>query len=145
MSLVTMVRRIFLQAWKQYGKPIMAVVPPIASWSLPAGFSYNRETDQVMNSAGIALFNWGDYYAAEYLYIVPITASADNAMLAAAGVIPSGTSEVYILPDDAATVRVAHSIEMDGDWYDVQEVGRAPIGGNTSAGAWARVTLKRRS
>lgn len=144
MSLVTMVRRIFLQAWKQYGKPIMAVVPPIASWSLPAGFSYDRETDQVMDGAGVALLNWGDYYAAEYLYIVPIAPSADRMTLAAAGVVPAGSTDVFVMKGDADTARAAHSVQVDGEWYNVVEVARAPLGAG-SPGTWARVTLQRRS
>jgi hypothetical protein len=143
-ALSSMVSGIFSLAWRRYGKPLMAVVPPIAQWTLPAGFSYDPETDQVMSAGGVVLDNWGDYYAAEYLYIVPIAPSADRMTLAAAGVVPAGSTDVYVLKADADTARNAHSVQIDGEWYDVVEVARAPLGAG-SPGTWARVTLQRRS
>lgn len=144
MSLSSWIPRIFNHAWKRYGKPKVAAVRPIAQWSLPVGFAYDDDMDVASNAAGAVITNPEDYWAMDYIYIVPVQRSADMQMLIAAGEAPSGTAEFYILEDDAATVRAAFAIEFDGDWYDVQEVAHAPLGLGQS-GRWARVRVSRRS
>lgn len=140
-SLATLARNAFMKAWKRLGRPVAAVVPPVDEWTLPAGFAYDPALDAVRNAFGATLTNWGDYYAAEYLYIVPNVESADMRLLAAAGIVPSGATEIFVLPQDAPLVRRAHALEIDGRWYDVDEVA-GPEGGQ---GTWARVRLRRRS
>lgn len=144
LPLAHMIPKIFRKAWLRYGRPMMWAVRPVADWSLPAGFAYDSETDMIQNGAGLVLTNVEDYWAGGYIYIVPMGRSGDLDVLVAAGIVPEGTVDVYILRDDAPTVKVAHSIEIDGDWYDVLEVAHAPVGIGDSA-LWARVRLRRRS
>jgi hypothetical protein len=141
-SFAALARKAFLAAWRRLGRPRAAVVPPVSAWSLPPGFAYDPTADAVRDASGTVLANWGDYYAAEYLYIVPDVEGADLRLLVAAGVAPSGTTEVFVMPQDAATVRVAHALEIGGRWYDVDEVAE-PEG--AAAAAWTRVRLRRRS
>jgi hypothetical protein len=151
MSLSTRVHRVFTWAWRRYGKPVMYVVRRMAEWTLPAGFSYDDETDSIHDAAGLWLPNPEDYWVGEYIYIVPSvrgwgTASrtADLEVLIAAGIVPAGTIDVFILHDEVDLMREAHAVEVSGDWYDVLEVSRAPIGIGVE-GIWARVRLTRRS
>jgi hypothetical protein len=143
-SLATRIPRIFRQAWLAYGQPQMAAVQPITGWTLPAGFAYDGDLDVIQNAAGAVITNPEDYWAMDYLDIVPTKRTADLQMLIAAGEVPAGSVDVYILSADAPTVRAAHSIEIDGDWYDVYEVAHGPVG-VAPAGNWARVRLTRRS
>lgn len=143
-TLNVMVHRIFRRAWQRYGRPLMYVVHQISEWSLPAGFSYDDETDSIHNAVGTWLPNEGDYWLGDYVYIVPTRRTADLDVLIAAGVVPEGTVDVYILHSDVEDVRHAHACEISGDWYDVVDVGRAPVGFETN-GVWARVRLRRRA
>lgn len=140
-TLGQLVPRIFARAWQRYGRPVMRVVRPIAHWALPAGFAYNPTVDAITDAAGIVLPNPEAYWTTDDVYIVPTGGTADEQVLAAIGVIPAGTIYVFVLPQDAATVRAAHAIEVDGAWYDVVEVSARPVGAN----AWLRVELRRRS
>jgi hypothetical protein len=121
----------------------MAVVPPRDEWSLPAGFAYDPLQDAVVDATGAVLTNYGDYYAAGYLYIVPQKQSADSRLLAIAGLVPSGTMVVAVWGDDLTTVRRAYAVELDGEWYDVVDAGNRPAG--IGGGLWSWVTLRRRA
>lgn len=139
------IQRIFARAWRAYGRPAMAAVRPIAQWSLPAGFSYDTARDAIADSAGTVLLNWEAYWEpVDYIYIVPADTTADLRAMAAAGVVPSGLMDVYILAADAATVEASHAIQIQGDWYDVVEVSHGPAG-TADLGSWAQVRLQRRS
>ncbi len=137
------IKRIFDQAWRRYGRPRMAAVRPPDRWTLPTGYRYEASVDAVIYDAtGDVLPNPEAYWAVDYIYIVPTREAADMRALAAAGVVPEGLTEVLILAEDADTVRAAHAIEIDGQWYDVVGVEHAPPG---TGGAWARVQLRRRA
>jgi len=121
----------------------MAVIRPVDRWSLPPGYGYDESLDAVIyGDTGDVLPNPEDYWASDYIYIVPAREAADMRALSAAGLVPDGITEVLILADDAPTVRDAHAVEIDGQWYDVAGVEHAPPG---TGGAWARVRLRRRS
>ena len=122
----------------------MWAADPVTDWNLPAGFAYDGTLDVVQSAAGVVLTNVMDYMTGAYLDIVPVKRTADLEVLVAAGVVPAGTVDVYILSADSETVKAAHSIEIDGDWYDVKEVAHGPVG-IAPEGNWARVTLERRS
>ncbi|HEY65543.1 MAG TPA: hypothetical protein G4O02_13335 [Caldilineae bacterium] len=142
-TLARRVRRVFLQAWRRYGRPVMAVIRPVNQWGLPPGYAYDESLDAVIyGDTGDVLPNPEDYWASDYIYIVPAREAADMRALVAAGIVPEGITEVFILADDAPTVRAAHAIEIDGQWYDVISVDHAPAG---TGGVWARVQLRRRS
>ncbi|MCD6290045.1 MAG: hypothetical protein J7M34_06025 [Anaerolineae bacterium] len=142
-TLASRVRRIFSQAWKQYGRPVMAAVRPVTQWNLPPGYAYDESVDAVTyGSGGAILPNPEDYWVVDYIYIVPTRESADVRALVAAGVVPEGATEVLILVDDLETARDAHAVEIDGLWYDVISVDPGPPG---TGGVWARVSLRRRS
>ena len=145
-TLAHLIPKIFKHAWRRYGKPVMWVVRPPAAWSLPAGFAYDGGLDAITDTAtgSLTLTNPEDYWAGDMVYIVPVGRTADLGVLVAAGVVPEGTVEVYILPADALTVRRAHAVEIAGDWYDVVEVAQGPAGQATS-GQWCRVRLRRRA
>ena len=137
-----LVPRIFRQAWERYGKPALWAIRPLADWSLPAGFAYDRSVDAITDAAGTVLPNPESYWAGDYVYIVPIGQTADLRAMVAAGVVPSGMVDVKVLSADLATVRAAHAVQINGDWYDVLEVAQAPVG---VAGVWGTVRLRRRS
>lgn len=143
-TLNAMVKAVFKKAHDRYGKPVMWVAAPVTDWSLPAGFTYDSEFDVVQSAAGVVLENVMDYVAGGYINIVPIRRTADLEVLIAAGVVPGGSVDVYILSADTETVKAAHSIEIDGDWYDMREVAHGPVG-IAPEGNWARVRLERRS
>lgn len=146
MTLSTNVRRIFRRAWQAYGKPVMQAVPPVASWSLPAGYTFDSSLEAIRTSGGATLTDLdalAAYYATRPVYIVPTGRTADLDVLIAAGVVPSGAVEVYVLQSDIATVNAAHAVQINSQWYDVIELAIAPVG--HASGIWARVRLKRRS
>jgi len=146
MALASQIKSIFRRAWLAYGKPTMTTVRPIAYWALPAGFAYAAEYDAITNSAGMVLTNHADYWVTDTVYIVPAKHTADLDMLIAAGVVPSGSVDVYIMAADVARVKASHAAQINGDWYDVIDVGQAPVGYPGGATAlWARVRLQRRS
>lgn len=144
-SLAARIRRVFLRAWRAYGRPRMAAVRPISQWRLPEGFAYDAARDAIADSAGAILANWDAYWEpVDYIYIVPADTTADLRAMAAAGVVPSGLMDVYVLAADAPTVEACHAIQIQGDWYDVLEVSHGPAGAS-GQGAWAQVRLQRRS
>lgn len=146
MPLASNVRRIFRQAWKAYGKPMLYAVPPVASWNLPAGYAFDSSLDAIRTADGATLTDLdvlAQYYASEPVYIVPTQRTADLEVLVAAGVVPSGTVEVYVLQPDVATLNAAHAVKLHGQWYDVTEPAQAPVG--HAPGIWAKVRLQRRS
>ena len=146
MSLATNVASIFNRAWKAYGQPILTAVRPYSAWTLPAGFTYDDDYDQITDIAGTVLPNPQSYWVTDTVYIVPVKRTADLDVLIAAGVVPAGTVDVYVLAADVATMQAAHACQINGDWYDVIDVGQAPVGypGGSTA-IWARVRLQRRS
>lgn len=146
MSLSSRVRRIFAQAWRRYGRPTMSTVPPLADWTLPAGYSFDASRDGILTTAGDVFVDLDDlsgYYAGSTVYIVPVALTADLDAMQAAGIAPSGMIEVWILQDDVDTVNEAFAVSIMGQWYNILEVGRGPIG--HGAGIWSKVRLQRRS
>lgn len=146
MTLAARIKRIFHRAWRRYGQPTMAALSQPADW-LPAGFAWEPSWDAPMNSGGIVLTNASDYYAGylDTIYIIPAQQTADVRAMVAAGLIPTGTVDVYILAADLATVETAFAVRLDGDWYDVIDPGHAPAGLSGDAGLWSRVRLRRRA
>ena len=146
MSLATNVTSIFYRAWLAYGKPVLTAVRPRSAWNLPAGFSYDDNYDAITDAAGTVLPNPQDYWATDMVYIVPTKRTADLDVLIATGVVPAGTIDIFVLAADVATMQVAHAGQINTDWYDVMDVGQAPVGYPGGAtGIWARVRLQRRS
>jgi hypothetical protein len=141
LNLGLVVQRMFRQAWERYGRPVMWAVKPIANWTLPQGFAYNPLHDAVQNTSGIVLPNPEDYWAGDYINIVPLGVTADLRALMAGGLVEAGTVEVRVLVADLPVVRSAHAIQIDGEWYDVTEAASRPVG----AGVWGQVFLRRRS
>ncbi len=138
------VRGVFLRAWRAYGRPVLSAVRPRAVWNLPAGWAYYAIHDAVLDTAGNVRRDdeLAAYWVSDVVYIVPQTPSADQRALVAAGVVPNGTAEVFILPADLATVRDAFAIQMGGLWYDVVGLGAEPPG---TTNAWYAMRLQRRS
>ncbi len=145
-TLAQMIPRIFRQAWRRYGQPFMTVVRPFSDWDLPVGFAYNDELDVIQNAAGIVLPNPEDYWVTDMVYIVPARQTGEARALMVAGLVPAGTVDVFVLATDLPAVRAAHAVEIDGDWYDVVNVGMEPVGvGGATTAVWGRVTVQRRS
>lgn len=147
MSLAARVRSIFMRAWRAYGKPTILAVPPLAEWSLPAGYAYSASHDGIQTGGGEVLndldaFMSSGYFASETVYIVPAQEVDDLRAMVAAGIAPDGMMELYVLAADLATVRAAFAVQVNGQWYDVAGIGAAPSG---AADVWARVRLRRRS
>lgn len=146
MSLATQIAAVFQKAWLAYGKPTIAVVPPVADWSLPAGYAYEDSVDAIQTAGGATITDLdalAGYYASDVVYIVPSGRTADLDVLIAAGVVPSGTIEVYVLQADVATIRESFAVQVNGEWYTKSEAGQAPVGHST--GIWAKVRLTRRT
>lgn len=141
LSLAQMIPRIFHQAWLRYGRPQMAVVRPISTWALPAGYAYDPAADVIRDGSGYILEEPEAYWDMTYIPVVPASLAPDTRVLIAAGIIASGTLEMVVLAADVPTVRSAHAVEVDGVWYTVKDVSYATAG---SGGEWARVTLARR-
>lgn len=146
MSLATNVVSIFNRAWLAYGQPVLTAVRPVSAWNLPAGFTYDPTYDALTNGSGTVLPNPQAYWTTDTVYLVPVKRTADLDVLVAAGVVPAGTVDIYVLAADAATMQAAHACQINTQWYDVSDVGQAPVGYPGGAtGIWARVRLQRRS
>jgi hypothetical protein len=145
MSLATSIGSIFQRAWTAYGQPRLTAVRPVSYWGLPAGFAYDPTYDAITDTNHTVLPNPETYWVTDTVYIVPVKRTADLDVLIAAGVVPAGTVDVYILAADMATMGAAHACQINGQWYDVREVALAPVGYPGSQGIWARVRLQRRS
>lgn len=147
MSLKTRVDKIFIRAWERYGRPKMAAVPPVTEWALPVGFAYDDNIDAIADATHNVILNPEDYWGPiDYIYIVPVPPpnTADMDAMLAAGIIPTGLVREYILAIDIPTVRDAHAVELNGEWYTVIEAAMAPSGYDPR-GIWGVVTLQRRS
>lgn len=142
MSVIRQAVAMFRRAWLAYGRPLLRVVRPMSEWTLPSGFAYDPAVDVIRDTTGRVLPNPDAYWVTDTVYIVPARATTDERVLTAAGIIPTGTLYVYVLPQDVATVRNAHAVEAGNVWYDVVEVTAEPIG---TEHAWCRVELRRRS
>jgi hypothetical protein len=143
MTLSARVKAVFKRAWIAYGKPTLMAAPPVADWSLPAGFSYDASLDAIVDASGTVLPNPEDYWGAlNTVYIVPVRSSDDLRSMIAAGIVPDGLLEVFVLAADLATVRTAHAVQVNGQWYDVAGVAAEPSG---TSDVWARLRLTRRS
>lgn len=147
MSLRQQARRIFQRANRRYGQPYLLVVAPLAEWYLPAGFAYDDDVDAIRNGAGVVLPNPESYWVTDTVYIVPTATRKYDVMaevfsMTPGGIVPSGTVDLFIEQADVEKVRVAHALQMDKRWYDVQAVQEAPAGYPGGTGLWARVTLR---
>lgn len=147
MSLPTQVKAIFRRAWLAYGKPSLLAAPPLDEWTLPSGYGYSASYDGIRTGSGETLNDLGaflasGYFAGETVYIVPVQDTDELRSMAAAGVVPDGTLELYVLAADLATVRAAFAVQIGGLWYDVAAVGAEPSG---TTDVWARVRLQRRA
>lgn len=146
MSLKSQVTAMFMKAWRAYGQPVIAVAPPLGAWSLPAGYAFADEVDGIQTTGGATITDMdalAAYFAMDTVYIVPVKETADLHVLIATGIVPSGSTEVYVLQDDVATVRAAHAVQVNGEWYNVADAGKGPVG--HPAGIWAKVRLERRA
>lgn len=146
MSLRTQITAIFLQAWRAYGKPTLAAVPALSSWSLPAGYTFSDQDDGITTTGGDTFTDLdalSAYFSTDTIYIVPVQETAELRTLVAAGLVPGGTTEIFVLQSDVATVRTAFAVELSGEWYNVVDSGQGPAGHPT--GAWAKVRLERRA
>lgn len=144
-SLATAVPRIFRLAWERYGKPTISVVPPLADWTLPAGYAYDASLDGIVTGGGAvltSLYAMSGYFATTEVNIVPTHPSGDTRSLMAAGIIPDGQIEVLVLATDLPTMRAAFAVQVGGLWYNLPKVQPEPIG---TTDVWARVRLERRS
>jgi hypothetical protein len=145
MTLASRVRAVFRRAWQRYGKPTMTIVPPLADWSLPAGYSFDPSRDGIVTGGGATLTDLdalSEYYAAGVVYIVPLQASDDLRAMRSAGIAPDGQIEVYVLAADIPTVQAAFAVQVGGLWFNVVSPAVEPSG---AADIWARVRLERRS
>jgi len=145
MSLTTRVGSIFRRAWRRYGKPTMTTVPPLADWSLPAGYTFDASRDGILTGSGAVLTDLdalSPYFSAGTVYIVPLAASDDLRSMVAAGIAPAGSLELYVLAADVPTVQAAFAIKLGGLWFNVASPAVEPSG---TGDMWARVRLERRS
>ena len=147
MSLPTQVKAIFRRAWLAYGKPTLLAAPPLTEWTLPAGYGYSASYDGIRTGSGevlndLSAFQTSGYFAGETVYIVPLESTDEMRSMAAAGVVPDGTLELYVLAADLATVRAAFAVQVGGLWFDVAAAGVEPSG---ASDVWARVRLTRRA
>jgi hypothetical protein len=146
MNLKAQITAIFLKAWRAYGQPTMDLVPPLASWSLPAGYAFDDQNDGITTTGGDTFTDLDAlsvYFTTDPVYIVPVQETAELRTLIAAGVVPNGTTEVFVLQADVATARAAFAVELSGEWYNVVDSGQGPAGHPT--GTWAKVRLERRA
>lgn len=138
-TLATRVRSMFFRMWRAYNRPTISVVLPPEQWTLPDGYEYDALTDRIANTDHTILPNPEDYWSTATVYIVPDSNPKETRNLIAQGVLPSGTVDVGVLADDVATVKTGHAVQLNGEWYDVAEVGDG-IGAG-----WHSVRLTRRS
>jgi hypothetical protein len=129
----------FFKAWNAYGRPVMSVVGPTETWSLPTGFAYDKTVDRIANVEHVILPNPEDYWTFDTVYIVPEANPKEVRNMIAVGAVPVGTVGVGVLESDAAKVRGAHAIQLKGEWYDVSSVSEGLNAG------WRLVLLTRRS
>ncbi|HNU04164.1 MAG TPA: hypothetical protein PKL67_08415 [Anaerolineae bacterium] len=147
MSLTQRIKAIFRRAWRAYGQPSLLAAPPLDAWTLPPSYSYSAAHDGIRTGSGETLndldaFLASGYFAGETVYIVPVQDTDELRSMAAAGIVPDGTLELYVLAADLATVRSAFAVQINGLWYDVAAVGAEPSGAGDT---WARVRLRRRA
>ncbi len=136
------VSAVFSQAWVRYGRPTLRVVGPVSAWTLPAGYAYDPAADLVVSAGGGILYEPQAYWPQIEVPLVPAEPTPDTRMLIAAGMIPAGGIDVYVLAEHAAALRAAYAVELDGEWYVVKAIERGAAG--VGGGQWARATLARR-
>lgn len=147
MTLASKINRIFNLANRRYGKPYLEAVPPLSSWTLPAGYTADATLDGIRTGSGEVLtdldaFETSGYFNLSTVYIVPLQSSDDLRSMIAAGIAPAGQLELYVLAADLPTVRAAFAIQVNGQWYDVAGPAAEPSG---ATDVWARVRLQRRA
>lgn len=137
-TLAQRITSIFKRAWTAYGQPTLTAVRPVSQWSLPVGFAYDAHLDRIANAGHVVLPNPEDYWVTDSVNVVPNVPNRDLRALMAAGIVPSGTVELGIRSEDAATLRNAHAVQYGGEWFNVASVETAGIG-------WTVVRLTRRA
>lgn len=141
---------IFRHANRRFGQPYIQAVRPVTAWSLPAGFSYDRDVDAVTNVTGTVLPNPESYWLTDTVYIVPSRFSVENftaefMTLTAGGQVAGGAIEMWIAQADIETLRAAHCVLLDKRIYNVESVQEAPSGYPDTSGLWARLRLMGRA
>lgn len=133
----------FKRTRQQTNNPSMLVIGPITSWVLPAGYSYDDDTDTIRNGAGQVLADPSTYWVATTVEIVAQGYQAGGQQPATLErATNEATNYVWIKPGDSAAVAAAWAVRLSGHLYDVTAVDAFPAG--TATPAIFRVTLERR-
>lgn len=127
------------RTWYALGQPVLTVIGPVSTWTLPTGYSYSAADDTLLDSSGAVVSTPSTYYASTTVNAVPARNKGRTLELVAGGVAEDGGTAYAILATDAAALRAAWGVlDAAGVLYRVREVE------DVVPGATARVHLEKR-
>lgn len=120
----------FNQLWRAANRPTMTVIGAISTWSLPAGYSYSKRADRIVNSSGVPQTLDATWYANAKTTVnfVPTRASQETQAMVASGLLPTGSRDVFVLAADITAIDAAWAIEINGERYHVRGKTGVPDG-----------------
>lgn len=123
------VRAMFRAAHRVAGKPSLYLIPPVASWVLPTGVTYDAYRDIFITSGGAPQATpWRDQTLARVDYL-PDRANT-GIIFGVTGIVPEDSTPVVLLwsSETESALRVAWGVSLDGDLYRVATIDLAPVG-----------------
>lgn len=131
-------QRLFSQFHSLSGGKTLSAIPPISSWVLPTGITYDRRLDSLIDSNNNVVDEDQSYYTATDVEYIQATNDETTKQMIAAGIIPDGSRIVYVKSSDFDTMNDSFAVEIDGDRYTVMSVNRI----NPRSGGIVRVVLQ---
>ena len=120
----------FNRLWGVANRPTMTAIGPISSWTLPAGYSYSKRADRIVDSNGVPQALDSSWYAdaTDDIAYIPTRLSDEAKAAIATGLLPAGSREAFILATDITTVQNAWALEIDGERYHLRNATGEPGG-----------------
>ncbi|HNT76021.1 MAG TPA: hypothetical protein PKH77_13480 [Anaerolineae bacterium] len=122
-------KAMFRAAHRAAGKPTLFLIPPVETWTLPAGVTYDAYRDIFVTSGGAPqAVLWSDQVLKRIDYIPD--RSITGLTFSLTGIVPEDTTPVSFLwsKETEAALRAAWGVSLGGDLYRVATIDLSPVG-----------------
>jgi hypothetical protein len=127
-----MSKRAFMKLWRLSGKPELAIIKPIAAWTLPAGVSYDSNLDRFVDGSGrTANVGWASQPALTVGFLA--NPQRNDVSLEVPGVTTVARTNVTLLWSVATQAALAEAwgIVISGKLYRIKNWELIPLGVST--------------
>lgn len=91
-------RRAFARIHRLHGSPTLGIIPPITSWTLPGGVTYNQQYDQFLNGAGaVQAVNYASWVTSTTVDFIPTRRKNDYALTIGGGLTTANVSRNAVI------------------------------------------------